>query len=127
LTAFERSRCLSASSRNRCVTARLQPYTTCADLTVHSLVHFFQGAYDMINVGWKKILPVVPQLIIPIKTALNTRIKSVIVKVLKLLQQLVSCDAESGAPLIGQALVPYYRQILPIMNIFIRRNGECFA
>jgi hypothetical protein len=81
----------------------------------------------MIHAGWKKILPVVPQLIIPIKTALNTRIKSVIVKVLKILQQLFSCDAESGAPLIGQALVPYYRQILPIMNIFIRRNGECFA
>jgi hypothetical protein len=81
----------------------------------------------MLNAGWKKVLPVVPQLIIPIKTALNTRIKSVIVKVLKVLRQLVSCDAVCGAPLIGQALVPYYRQILPIMNIFISQNGKKYA
>lgn len=29
----------------------------------------------------------------------------------------------SGPGLIGQALVPYYRQILPVLNIFIRKNG----
>jgi len=81
----------------------------------------------MLNAGWKKVLPVVPQLILPIKTALNTRNKSVIVKVLKILRQLAFCDAVSGAPLIGQALVPYYRQILPIMNIFISRNGNDLA
>ena len=26
--------------------------------------------------------------------------------------------------MIGQALVPYYRQILPVLNIFIRRNSN---
>lgn len=26
--------------------------------------------------------------------------------------------------MIGQALVPYYRQILPVLNIFIRRNAN---
>jgi len=83
-----------------------------------------QGVYDMIDVGWKKVLPVIPQLIIPIKTALNTRQKKVIVKVLKVLQRLVSCDFEGGHPLIGQALVPYYRQILPVLNIFIRQNDN---
>merc|ERR1719337_437932 len=32
-----------------------------------------QGTYDMLEKGGAKILPVVPQLIVPIKTALNTR------------------------------------------------------
>lgn len=56
--------------------------------------------------------------------ALNTRQKAVIVKVLKVLQALVTCDqGPDGQGLIGQALVPYYRQILPVLNIFIRQNG----
>ena len=32
-----------------------------------------QGVEDMLKAGGSKILPVIPQLIIPIKTALNTR------------------------------------------------------
>jgi hypothetical protein len=80
-----------------------------------------QGVYDMISVGSHKVLEVIPQLIIPIKTALNTRNRSVIVKVLKVLQALVKCD-ENDQNLVGQALVPFYRQILPVLNIFIRRN-----
>lgn len=84
-----------------------------------------QGVYDMMSSGWQKVLPVIPQLIIPIKTALNTRKKSVIVKVLKVLQALVMCDTvPEGQHLIGQALVPYYRQVLPILNIFIRSNDN---
>lgn len=79
-----------------------------------------QGVYDMMQVGSSKIVPVIPQLIIPIKTALNTRDRSVIAKVLKVLQALVKCDHEKM--LVGQALVPYYRQILPVLNIFIRKN-----
>ena len=82
-----------------------------------------QGVYDMMSAGWMKVLPVIPQLIIPIKTALNTRQKKVIVKVLKVMQALVTCDTvPDGQHLIGQALVPYYRQILPVLNIFIRQN-----
>lgn len=82
-----------------------------------------QGVYDMIQVASQKVLPVIPQLIIPIKTALNTRNKNVIIKVLKVLQALVKCD-EKGQNLVGQALVPYYRQILPVLNIFIRKNDN---
>ena len=49
-----------------------------------------------------------------------------IVKVLKILQALVNCDVavSGGAGLIGQALVPYYRQILPVLNIFINKNDN---
>ena len=83
-----------------------------------------QGVLDMLEAGAHKVLPVIPQLIIPIKTALNTREKEVIVKTLKVLQALVNCDVavSGGAGLIGQALVPYYRQILPVLNIFINNN-----
>ena len=83
-----------------------------------------QGVMDMLEAGAHKVLPVIPQLIIPIKTALNTRQKDVIVKILKILQALVNCDVavSGGSGLIGQALVPYYRQMLPVLNIFVNNN-----
>lgn len=62
-------------------------------------------------------MPVIPQLIIPIKTALNTRNPDVICIVLKVIQNLL----QSGE-MIGEALVPYYRQILPIFNLFKNLN-----
>lgn len=73
-----------------------------------------QGTYDLLEVGGgHRILPTIPQLIIPIKTALATRDKEVICTVLKVLQKLVL-----SGDLIGEALVPYYRQILPVLNLF---------
>jgi hypothetical protein len=76
-----------------------------------------EGVFDMLQHGGQKILPVIPQLIIPLKTALNTRDPSVIAITLKVLQQLVV-----SGELIGEALVPYYRQILPVLNIFKSKN-----
>jgi hypothetical protein len=83
-----------------------------------------QGVLDMLEAGSNKVLPVIPQLIIPLKTALNTRDKEVIVKVLRIIQIMVNCDVaeKGGAGLIGQALVPYYRQLLPVLNIFINNT-----
>merc|ERR1712150_88041 len=78
-----------------------------------------QGTQDMLEKGGSKILPVVPQLIIPIKSALNTRDPSIIGVMLKVLQQLVL-----SGDMIGEALVPYYRQILPIFNIFKNKNAN---
>merc|ERR1712232_1337844 len=72
-----------------------------------------EGVHNMLDKGGSKILPVVPQLIIPIKTALNTRDGEVIITTLKVLQALVL-----SAEMVGEALVPYYRQLLPVMNIF---------
>nr|KAF6462676.1 parkin coregulated [Molossus molossus] len=76
-----------------------------------------QGVHDMLEHGGNKILPVVPQLIIPIKNALNLRNRQVICVTLKVLQHLVV-----SAEMVGEALVPYYRQILPILNIFKNMN-----
>lgn len=76
-----------------------------------------QGTYDMLDKGGTKVLPVVPQLIIPVKTALNTRDPEIIATMLKVIQSLVL-----SGEMIGEALVPYYRQILPVFNIFKGKN-----
>jgi hypothetical protein len=86
--------------------------------TVHPYEFFArQGVHDMLEHGGNKILPVIPQLIIPIKNALNTRCRPVICTTLKVLQHLVV-----SADHVGEALVPYYRQILPILNTFKNMN-----
>ncbi|KPP58507.1 hypothetical protein Z043_123660 [Scleropages formosus] len=127
--------------------------------TVHPYQFFArQGVHDMLEHGGAKILPVIPQLIIPIKSecpaasavlstvplmllgnmnkchvgtavslsfapsptdALNTRNRKVICTTLKVLQHLVV-----SADMVGEALVPYYRQILPILNIFKNMNSK---
>lgn len=51
--------------------------------------------------------------------ALNTRNKQVICATLKVLQHLVM-----SGEMVGEALVPYYRQILPILNMFKNMNSE---
>lgn len=76
-----------------------------------------QGCYDLLSKGGAKILPTIPQLIIPLKTALNTRDPEIVCAVLKVIQKLV----QSGE-LIGEALVPYYRQLLPVLNMYKVRN-----
>jgi hypothetical protein len=74
-----------------------------------------QSCYDLLEKGGSKILPVVPQLIIPIKTGLNTRDPEVVATTLKVLQYLVQ---PTTCEMVGEAMVPYYRQILPVFNIF---------
>ncbi|KAH9255856.1 hypothetical protein BASA81_006030 [Batrachochytrium salamandrivorans] len=49
--------------------------------------------------------------------ALNTRNVHVITTTLKILQHLVE-----SADMVGEALVPYYRQVLPIFNLFKNKN-----
>jgi hypothetical protein len=51
--------------------------------------------------------------------ALNTRNIQVITTTLKVLQHLVE-----SAEMVGEALVPYYRQILPMFNLFKNKNGK---
>jgi len=77
------------------------------------------GTYEMLEKGGPKILPVIPQLIIPVKTALNSRDPDVIQVTLKVLQKLVT-----SGEMIGEALVPYYRQILPIFNLYKGHNAN---
>jgi len=75
------------------------------------------GTYEMLEAGGSKILPVIPQLIIPLKTALNTRDSDIVQVTLKIIQKLVL-----SGEMIGEALVPYYRQLLPIFNLYKNKN-----
>jgi len=72
-----------------------------------------EGSLQLLERGGTKVLPVVPQLIIPIKVTLNTRDKQLVANMIKVIQKLVT-----SGEMIGEALVPYYRQILPIFNIY---------
>ena len=72
---------------------------------------------DMLEHGPNKVLPVLPQLIIPVKLALNTKHPDVVVATLDKLQKLVLCGDQ-----VAEALVPYYRQILPVLNLFKGRR-----
>ncbi|XP_004540459.1 parkin coregulated gene protein isoform X1 [Maylandia zebra] len=72
-----------------------------------------QGIHDMLDRGGPKILPVIPQLIMPIRNALNTRNHQVMCTTVKVLQHLVM-----SADKVGEALVPYFRQILTVFNLF---------
>ncbi|XP_050347161.1 parkin coregulated gene protein homolog [Nymphalis io] len=75
------------------------------------------GIHDLVTKGSFKVLPVVPQIIIPIKNALATKRPTVLCHALKCIQMLVT-----GCDRVGEALVPYYRQILPTLNLFKDRN-----
>jgi len=77
------------------------------------------GTYEMLERGGSKVLPVIPQLIIPLKTALNTRDPDIVQVTMKILQKLVL-----SGEMIGEALVPYYRQLLPIFNLYKNKNSN---
>jgi hypothetical protein len=89
-----------------------------------------EGTKDLLAAGgYKKILPVIPQLILPLKRtpfytftnhldALNTRDDDTVCVTLLIIQQLV----KSG-DMIGEAIVPYYRQLLPVFNLFRNKNS----
>jgi len=50
---------------------------------------------------------------------LNTRDPEIIQVTLQVIQKLCTCGE-----MIGEALVPYYRQILPIFNLFKNKNAN---
>ncbi|XP_050082241.1 parkin coregulated gene protein homolog [Anopheles aquasalis] len=74
------------------------------------------GVADLLQTGTERqILRTVPMLILPMREALNRRNPDIIIATLRALQQLLRVG-----PSIGPALVPYYRQLLPILNLYIR-------
>ncbi|ALC42724.1 CG15120 [Drosophila busckii] len=79
-----------------------------------------QGVTDLLQAGGEKIHAVVPQLILPLKNALSTRNLEVMCTTLKIIQQLVM-----AADNVGPALVPFYRQLLPMFNAFKVKNLNC--
>jgi len=74
----------------------------------------------MLEHGGAKVLPVIPQLIVFIRDAFQTRNTEIICETLKVLQRLIVCSE-----LTGKGLVPYYRQIMPMINQFKMKNVNC--
>jgi hypothetical protein len=80
-----------------------------------------QGVYDLIDSADEaKLLPVIPESIIPLKQALNTRDPEVIATACKIIQGMVLVG--EGSENVGAAFVPFYRNLLPIMNVFKSSN-----
>jgi hypothetical protein len=88
------------------------------------------GTFDLIEEGSiDQIYDCLPQLIMPLKSklfssqpltfivALNTRDFDIICVALKVIQKLAMKHQR-----IGENLVPYYRQLLPILNLFKNQN-----
>jgi len=81
----------------------------------------FSGLQDMLNAARGKepslICPAVPSLIVPLKRCLKTKDNPTMSKAINMLQLMIRCD-----PRVGELMVPYYRQILPIMNLYMNCN-----
>jgi len=72
---------------------------------------------DMLQAGGEeKVLPVVPSLIVGLKEAFATRDEKVIVRTCTMLQDLARLGQR-----VGQALVPYNRQLLPVCSLLASR------
>jgi hypothetical protein len=67
--------------------------------------------------GPRKFFPVVSKLVIPLKKDLNTRDPRIFCCLMQIIQALAKVDS-----LISEALVPYYRQILPVFQEFLLAN-----
>jgi len=81
----------------------------------------YSGLQDMLNAARGKepslIAPAVPTLIVPLKRALNTRDNDIMCRCLNMIQLLVRVDNR-----VGELLVPYYRQLLPVFNLYRSNN-----
>jgi Parkin co-regulated protein len=86
------------------------------------------GARALVDAAGPRLLPIIPSLIVPLRNALNTRRPALMVAAINILQAIVLADTKptpsnpTPNPVIGRALVPYYRQLLPIMNIYLLSN-----
>jgi hypothetical protein len=77
-----------------------------------------QGTLDLLEHAKPgQVRPVIPQLVMPLKIAFGTRDREVMCVALKVLQTLVTTT-----PGASDDLVPYFRQLLPVLNIYYRCN-----
>ena len=77
--------------------------------------------------GEARAASLVPLLIAPLRAAVNTRVMTAVTRTLRALLALVQLGApEAGNPpdgtRVGRALRPFYRQLLPTLNLFADRH-----
>uniref|UniRef100_A0AAG5CNF3 Uncharacterized protein n=1 Tax=Anopheles atroparvus TaxID=41427 RepID=A0AAG5CNF3_ANOAO len=76
------------------------------------------GVKELLEAGTERqIFETVPMLILPMRDALSTRNPDIMIATLRALQQLLRVG-----PSIGIVLVPYYRQLLPMLNLFKQKR-----
>ena len=76
-------------------------------------------SYNFLHIESKRFELILKRLTFFFSAALNTRDIEIVCITLKILQQLVVCSDT-----IGEALVPYYRQILPVLNLMKTKNDN---
>ena len=76
-----------------------------------------KGTWQLLKHGGTRVLQVIPQIVIPLKKALDTRDMAILPVALRTLQKLVK-----SSDLAGEALIPFYRQLLPVLNEFLLKN-----
>ncbi|OHT14202.1 parkin coregulated protein [Tritrichomonas foetus] len=76
-----------------------------------------KGTWELLKHGGTRVLQVIPQVVIPLKKALDTRDMEILPVALRTLQKLVR-----SSDLAGEALIPFYRQLLPVLNEFLLFN-----
>jgi hypothetical protein len=72
-----------------------------------------KGTWALLKHGGTRVLQVIPQIVVPLKKALDTRDLAILPVCLRTLQKLVK-----SSDLAGEALIPFYRQLLPVLNEF---------
>lgn len=86
------------------------PYSFVARQGVEELIDEAKGFPDC-------ILPCLPHLVRPLRLALNTHDPEILHAGLRTLQKLVMSNFG-----VGEALVPYHRQLLPVLNLFFAKR-----
>ncbi|KAK8878194.1 hypothetical protein M9Y10_004959 [Tritrichomonas musculus] len=76
-----------------------------------------KGTWELLKHGGTRVLQVIPQVVIPLKKALDTRDMEILPVALRTMQKLVK-----SSDLAGEALIPFYRQLLPVLNEFLLFN-----
>ncbi len=77
----------------------------------------------------ERIAALVPMLVLPLRAAINTRAAQPMVRTLAALKKLASLGGEGilagaeppRATAVGAALLPYYRQLLPTLNLYAQK------
>jgi hypothetical protein len=86
-----------------------------------------EGIKDLAAASPDKAAAVVHMCVPALREALNTRRNPIVVRTLVAIETLVECDLPPGKPAgatsrIAVALVPYFRQLLPVCNIFAGKS-----
>jgi len=92
------------------IRATEQPYKFLARQGVRELLEAARGYPE-------RVLPCLPEVVAGLRRALDTRDPPVLLAALGCVEELVGCNAG-----VGEALVPYYRQLLSVMNLFLAKR-----